>query len=260
MAPTRMRHVQQSPEPRLPVSVGGEHRGRPARRRISEDAAMAGAVRSHLVWFRLQPGGLAPHPVRGFFVDADRKSAGFRGSTTASLLVIVWDDYIQMALSELRAGAVHERAADPVHLFRASLDESYPADARTRRTVYVPAYSMIRIMSGRSRVDLATTLSIHNTSRDKPLLLELVDHHNTDGGLIQAYLDEPVAIKPLGTIEIFVAHEDHRAGMGANFVVDWAADGPITEPVIEAVMIGTQGTATYSFVSQGRSTRIVQPE
>jgi hypothetical protein len=166
----------------------------------------------------------------------------------------------RMALSELRAGAVHERVADPVHLFQASLADSFPADARVRRTMYVPAYSTIRIMSGRSRVDLATTLSIHNTSRDKPLLLERVDYHNTDGGLIQTYLDEPVALKPLGAIEMFVAGEDRRAGMGANFVIDWAADGPISEPVIEAVMIGTQGNATYSFVSQGRPTRIVQPE
>lgn len=166
----------------------------------------------------------------------------------------------RMAMSELRAGSVHERVADPVHLFQASLAEASPADAQVRRTVYVPAYSTIRIMSGRSRVDLATTLSIHNTSRDKPLLLERIDYHNTDGGLIQAYLDEPVALKPLGTIEMFVAGQDRRAGMGANFVVDWAADGPIAEPVIEAVMIGTQGNATYSFASQGRSTRIVQPE
>jgi hypothetical protein len=165
-----------------------------------------------------------------------------------------------MALSELRAGSVHERVADPVHLFRASLAESSPADAQVRRTMYVPAYSTIRIMSGRTRVDLATTLSIHNTSRDKPLLLERVDYHDSDGGLIQAYLDEPVALKPLGTIEMFVAGEDRRAGMGANFVVDWAADGPISEPVVEAVMIGTQGNATYSFVSQGRPTRIVQPD
>jgi Protein of unknown function (DUF3124) len=50
-----------------------------------------------------------------------------------------------------------------------------------------------------------------------------------------------VALKPLGTIEIFVGDEDRRAGMKANFVVDWAADGPISEPVVEAVMIGTQG-------------------
>jgi hypothetical protein len=166
----------------------------------------------------------------------------------------------RMAVSELRAGSVRERVADSTHLFQASLTEADPANAQVRRTIYVPAYSTIRIMSGRSRVDLATTLSIHNSSRDKTLLLERVDYHNTDGGLIQAYLDEPVALKPLGTIEMFVAGEDRRAGMGANFVVDWAADGPITEPVIEAVMIGTQGNATYSFVSQGRPTRVVQSD
>ena len=51
---------------------------------------------------------------------------------------------------------------------------------------------------------------------------------------------------------MFVARDDRRPGMGANFVVDWAADGPISEPVVEAVMIGTQGNVTYSFVSQGR--------
>jgi hypothetical protein len=166
----------------------------------------------------------------------------------------------RMALSEMRSGSMPERVADPVHLFQASLAETYPADAQVRRTVYVPAYPAIRIMSGRSRIDLATTLSIHNTSRDKPLLLERVDYHNTDGELIQAYLEEPVALKPLGTIEMFVSREDRRGGTGANFVVDWAADGPISEPVIEAVMIGTQGNATYSFVSQGRPERIVQPE
>jgi len=61
-------------------------------------------------------------------------------------------------------------------------------------------------------------------------------------------------------IEMFVAREDRRAGTGANFVVEWAADGPISEPVIEAVMIGTQGNATYLFVSPGRPERIVQPD
>jgi hypothetical protein len=166
----------------------------------------------------------------------------------------------RMAVSEVRSGSMYERIIDPVHLFQASLAEAYPANSQVRRTVYVPAYPAIRIMSGRSRVDLATTLSIHNTSRDKPLLLERVDYHDTNGDIIQSYLEEPVALKPLGTIEMFVAGEDRRGGTGANFVVNWAADGPISEPVIEAVMIGTQGNATYSFLSPGRPERIVQPE
>ena len=163
----------------------------------------------------------------------------------------------RMAVSELRSGSGHERISDPIQLFRASLSEIYPANSQVPRTVYVPAYPAIRIMSGRSRVDLATTLSIHNTSRERPLVLERVDYHGTDGALIQAHLEEPVALKPLGTIEMFVARDDRRGGTGANFVVDWAADGPISEPVIEAVMIGTQGNATDPFVSPGRSTHIV---
>ena len=58
-----------------------------------------------------------------------------------------------------------------------------------------------------------------------------------------------MALETLGTIEIFVANEDRRAGIGADFVVDWAADGPISEPVVEAVMIGTQRNAACSFVN-----------
>lgn len=177
-----------------------------------------------------------------------------------SVSVVHLREQAKMAISELRAGSVHERAADPMKLFQASLIDTADTEAQVRRTTYVPAYSTVRIMSGRSRIDLATTLSIHNTSRDKRLLLQRVDYHNTDGELIQAYLDGPVALKPLGAIEFFVAGDDRRAGMGANFVVDWASDGSTTEPVIEAVMIGTQGNATYSFVSQGRPTRIVQPD
>ena len=50
---------------------------------------------------------------------------------------------------------------------------------------------------------------------------------------------------------------DLRGGTGPNFLVDWAADGPIAEPVVEAVMIGTQGATSYSFVSQGRAVRRV---
>ena len=41
------------------------------------------------------------NPVRDFLVDADRKFVGFRDSVTATLLVIVWDDYIYEPISVL---------------------------------------------------------------------------------------------------------------------------------------------------------------
>ena len=150
------------------------------------------------------------------------------------------------------------RQSNPVLLFESSLLPVPSGGARpVRATVYVPAYAVIRASSGQTRIKLATTLSIHNSSRDKPLVLERVDYHNTEGDLVQGFLEQPVALKPFGTMEMFIPEEDVRGGTGANFVVDWTADGPTSEPVVEAIMIGALGTTSYSFVSQGRTVRMV---
>ena len=122
-----------------------------------------------------------------------------------------------------------------------------------RGAIYVPAYSNIRTGSRRTRIDLAATLAIHNTSDQKPLVIEKIDYFNTAGTLIEHYLDAPVAIRPYGTIEVFIAVDDNRGGTSANFVVSWAGAGPIAEPLVETVMIGTVGTTSYSFISQGRT-------
>ncbi len=150
--------------------------------------------------------------------------------------------------------------AEPLLRFDASLTEAQLDAPRTHRaSVYVPAYASIRVAHGRSVVQLAATLSIHNTSRDRPLILERIDYHNTEGQLVQAHLDRPVALKPFGVLEIFVSAEDQRGGAGANFLVEWASDGPISEPVIETVMVGTAYSSTsYSFVSQGRNLQAVR--
>ncbi len=46
-----------------------------------------------------------------------------------------------------------------------------------------------------------------------------------------------------------------EAGRGAIFLIEWAGGEAISDPAIEAVMIGTVGTVSYSFVSQGRAFR-----
>jgi len=125
---------------------------------------------------------------------------------------------------------------------------------------YVPAYSSQTIGVGRFDVDLSVTLSIHNSSAEKPLVVSRIAYYDTAGQLVQDYLSEPVAIRPFGTIRVFVASNDLRGGKGANFVVDWRAVGPIAEPIMETLMIGTSGTHGFSFLSQGRPIRIVGGE
>lgn len=132
-------------------------------------------------------------------------------------------------------------------------DFAAEVDRPHRGAVYVPSYAYIRAAGARAQMNLATTLSVHNTSPDTPLVLERVDYHNTQGELIQSYLAEPVALKPFGTLEVFVSREDVRGGSGANFVVNWSSEKPVPAPVIESVMFGQSGSTGYSFLSNGRS-------
>lgn len=157
-----------------------------------------------------------------------------------------------LALAALFASAAG--AEDIGVAFRGSLVEPAPVAQRVLRgAVYVPAYATIRIGGGKGRLELATTLSLHNVSRETPLIVERIDYHDTEGRRVQAFLDKAVALKPLATIEAFVPAEDVRGGSGANFIVEWSATGPIAPPAVEAVMIGSIGSASYSFVSPGRA-------
>jgi len=122
---------------------------------------------------------------------------------------------------------------------------------------YVPAYSSVSLSEGRLRADFSVTLNIHNASETRPLVLRRIAYFDTNGKPVQSYLKEPVALKPFATIEVFIPTTDVRGGTGANFIVDWAADGPIAEPVIEALMLGGLGTGQYAFISQGRPVKIV---
>jgi hypothetical protein len=74
---------------------------------------------------------------------------------------------------------------------------------------------------------------------------------------VQRYVNQPIALRPFGTIEVFIHAEDIRGGTGADFLVDWSAAGPIAEPVVETVMIGNVGTAGFSFASPGRPIRLL---
>ena len=124
-----------------------------------------------------------------------------------------------------------------------------------RRTVYVAAYSTVRLGGGKGKgkVNLATTLSIHNTSEERPLNILRVDYFDTAGNLVHSYLPKPIAIRPFGTVEAFVPAENTRGGTGANFIVEWTADGLITDPLIEAVMVGALGAQGFSFTSRGKT-------
>ncbi len=123
------------------------------------------------------------------------------------------------------------------------------------QTVYVPVYSHIYAEDRyKDRPFLLTaTLSVRNTDPARPIALKSVTYYDSEGALLQRYVDKPVNLTPLGSVHYIVPESESKGGAGAKFLVEWEAQQPVSEPVIEAVMIGTKLQQGISFVSTGRA-------
>jgi Protein of unknown function (DUF3124) len=141
--------------------------------------------------------------------------------------------------------------------FAGSLTAMPPETLGVAGAFYVPVYSSVSMSQGKLRADFSVTLSIHNASETRPLVLRRIAYFDTGGKMVESYLKAPVALKPFATIEVFVPTTDVRGGTGANFVVDWAATSDIAEPVVEALMVGGLGSGHYAFITQGRPVKMV---
>lgn len=124
-------------------------------------------------------------------------------------------------------------------------------DLVTGQTIFVPAYSEILLSRERTRL-LSTSLAIHNAAPSEPLVVQSVRHYDTDGNLVKEYVERPLQLAPFATKVFVVERPSEGTGAGANFVVEWAAQKAIFEPVVEAVMLGSSGNRGYSLVSPGR--------
>lgn len=125
----------------------------------------------------------------------------------------------------------------------------------TSQTVYVPVYSHI-YADDRYRGTpflLTVTLSIRNTDTERDLSLLSVNYYDSQGNILRKYLEKPTSIGPLGSTRYIVPESETKGGSGAKFLVEWEAESPITEPIIESIMIGTQMQQGISFISNGRA-------
>jgi hypothetical protein len=120
------------------------------------------------------------------------------------------------------------------------------------QTLYVPAYSHIYIRDAQRSMNLATTLSIRNTSPDTALTLSTIDYYDSNGNPVRSYLDTARTLGPLASTYVVVETDDIRGGVGANFIVRWHAETAIPPPVVETVMITTASTQGISFRSTAR--------
>ncbi len=119
------------------------------------------------------------------------------------------------------------------------------------QTVYVPVYSSIYHGDREREFNLAVTISIRNSDMHNPITLEFVNYYDTSGKILKRYLPAKQTLRPLESVHYVVRESDDKGGVGANFIVKWHSVKPVSEPVMESVMIGTGGQQGISFTSRG---------
>ena len=72
---------------------------------------------------------------------------------------------------------------------------------------YVPVYSSVAMSQGRLRADFSVTLSVHNASETRPLVVRRIAYFDTTGKMVESYLKAPIALNPFATVEVFIATE-----------------------------------------------------
>lgn len=125
------------------------------------------------------------------------------------------------------------------------------AFGESHKLVYVPTYSHIFTQDESRNIDLAATLSVRNTDPEQSIVISTVTYFDSDGTLLRRYLETELTLPPLASRSFVVAERDRSGGVGANFLVEWNSSEPVSEPLIEAVMITTRSSQGISFVSRG---------
>ena len=133
-----------------------------------------------------------------------------------------------------------------------SYDFSYSLAKRVKgQTIYSSVYSHIYYGDRENFILLSATISIRNTDRHNSLTLLSVDYYDTKGVLVDKLQAIPLNIAPLETIRFVIKESDTRGGSGAKCLIRWKSDVPVSEPIVEAIMIGTRLQQGISFSTPG---------
>lgn len=119
------------------------------------------------------------------------------------------------------------------------------------QTFYVA--SQTSQIAGSHSFDVKPVIFIHNTDQNNPINIVRIDFYNTDGKLVEKYLQQPQKLNANSATRINVKERlPGEEGSGAHFIIQWQAENKVVAPIVEVWFIGAVGTKGYSFTSQGR--------
>ncbi len=155
----------------------------------------------------------------------------------------------QLSWPQLKEPSILGFSERQAHIMPARLPANYEPAVTER--IYVPLYSHIYQENANVFAPLTGTLSIRNTDTENSLVLKSVAYYSTQGKLLQELCNEPLLLAPMATGEIVVPRTNSQGGSGASFTVEWMAGKPVSEPIVESVMISNGSAKDVSFVSRG---------
>lgn len=125
------------------------------------------------------------------------------------------------------------------------------SDSLEAGTTYLSVYSQIYSLTESRTHDLTVTVSMRNMNAHDTIYIQKAEYYDTAGQLIHNYINEPIFLAPMETVEIVIEEIDRSGGTGGNFLFDWNIEPSLNAPLFEAVMISTSGQQGLSFTTTG---------
>ena len=136
------------------------------------------------------------------------------------------------------------------------MTEAEPADAghaTVGETVYVPVYPFVYTADNARPFNLAATLHVRNTDRSSPIVRQRGSLLRQRRPARPRRPDETAPGRPDGRdLSSFVKESDISAGARRASSSNGRPRRPVSEPVVEAVMVGTLMNQGIAFTSPGR--------
>lgn len=123
--------------------------------------------------------------------------------------------------------------------------------------LYLPVYSHIWHGDADNKGQpmkalVSVSVSIRNTDPARPIRILSAQYYDTDGKKIREYLPAPRTIGPMGTHELFIPRSDDTGGSGANFVIVWKSDAPVSAPLVEGLHAYLSAGRSIAFITSAR--------
>jgi hypothetical protein len=125
------------------------------------------------------------------------------------------------------------------------------------QTLYLPIYSHIwhgdfDRTGEPAKTLMSISVSIRNTDPAHAIRVTSAQYFDTNGKRLKEYIASTRTIPPLATYELFIQRSDDTGGSGANFLILWKSDAPVSPPLVEGVHANLPAGRAIVFTTSAR--------